>query len=170
MRASDDPRSRAELSDPCAVPRIDTGPAAASGPGVVRDDRSIGQLIKELRDETQALLRKEVKLAQTEISEKVSRVARNVAYIAVGGVILYSALLVLLIAATCAVVLGLRAVDVTPVVYSWLAPLIVGLILAAIGGAMLAKGVNTLRRESMVPEKTVASIQENKEWIEHKIK
>lgn len=162
MRASDNPRDRADLAEPCITPRME---AERMG-----GERSIGDLIKNLRDETQMLLRQEVALAKTEISEKMSKLARNVAYLVIGGVILYTAGLFLLGAVACAIVVGLRAADVEPGVYSWLAPLIVGAVVGIVGIVLVSKAIAALRRESMVPEKTVASIQENKEWIEHKIK
>ena len=163
MRASDNPRDRAAIeAEECITPRMETQ---------MRDsDRSIGQLLKDLRDETQLLLRQEVALAKTEMTEKFIKLARNAAYMVIGGVILYTAALFLLIAAACGVVVGLRAADIEPNVYSWLAPLIVAAVVGILGVVLVMKAINAFRHESMMPEKTMASIQENKEWIEHKMK
>jgi hypothetical protein len=51
----------------------------------------------------------------------------------------------------------------------WLAPLIVGGILAAVGYSLVKKALETLKRESLTPEKTTQSLQENKAWLKEKI-
>jgi len=52
-----------------------------------KDDRSIGELIAELSRETVALVRQEVQLAKAEMSQKASRVGKNVGFLIVGGVV-----------------------------------------------------------------------------------
>jgi len=56
-------------------------------PGERKEDRSIGQLLKELTQESSTLLKQEVNLAKTEMSEKVSRVGTNTAAVGVGGAV-----------------------------------------------------------------------------------
>jgi hypothetical protein len=51
----------------------------------------------------------------------------------------------------------------------WLAPLLVGLVLAAVGYSMIKKARETLRHEGIAPRKTTASLQENKEWLKAKV-
>lgn len=133
-----------------------------------KDERSIGQLLKELTHETSTLLKQEVDLAKTEMSEKASRVGTNLGSVAVGG----SVALLGAIALLLAVVYGLGAIlnnFLSPETASWLAPLIVGGILAAVGYSMIKKALDTLKRESLTPQKTTQSLQENKEWLKQKI-
>jgi hypothetical protein len=134
------------------------------------DSRTLGDLIKELRDETTLLFRQEIALAKSEMSEKTARYVRNIGYLVVGAAVGYLALALLLVAAMFGIIPGLRAAGLGPNIYAWLAPVIIGLIVGIIGYAMIQKGISTLRRESIVPSKTVASLQENKEWIGRKIK
>jgi putative Mn2+ efflux pump MntP len=127
-------------------------------PNERKDDRSIGQLLKELTQETSTLLKQEVDLAKTEMSEKASRV---------GSVALLGAIALLM-----AVIYGLGAIlnnFLSPETASWLAPLIVGAILAAVGYSMIKKALDTLKRESITPQRTTQSLQENKEWLKQKI-
>ena len=49
-----------------------------------KDDRSIGELFSELSRETTALLRQEVQLAKVEMTQKASRVGKNVGFLVVG--------------------------------------------------------------------------------------
>ncbi|HKI02478.1 MAG TPA: phage holin family protein [Thermoanaerobaculia bacterium] len=133
-----------------------------------RDERSIGQLLKELTSETSTLLKQEVDLAKTEMSEKASRVGANLGEVAVGGAVAFLGAIALLLA----VIYGLAAIlnnFVSPETASWLSPLIVGGILAAVGYSLIKKALETLKRESLAPEKTTQSLQENKEWLKQKI-
>lgn len=130
----------------------------------VREERSIGQLLKELRDETTTLLRQEVDLAKTEMSEKASRLGTNLGSLAVGGGVAFLGALALL----AAVVYGLTSLlnqFMSVGVAIWLAPLIVGLALATVGYSLVQKALATLRQESLTPRKTTQTLQENKEWL-----
>jgi preprotein translocase subunit SecF len=133
-----------------------------------KDERSIGQLLKELTHESSTLLKQEVDLAKTEMSEKASRVGANLGEVAVGGAVALLGAIALVLAA----VYGLGAIlnnFLSPETASWLAPLIVGAILAVVGYSMIKKALETLKRESLTPEKTTQSLQENKEWLKQKI-
>ena len=134
----------------------------------VKDDRSIGQLLKELTQESSTLLKQEVNLAKTEMSEKASRVGTNLGHVAVGGAVAFLGAIALLLFA----VYGLTSLldQFLPLgVAVWLAPLIIGAILAGVGYSMIKKSLETLKRESVAPEKTTQSLQENKEWLKEKI-
>lgn len=134
----------------------------------VKDDRSIGQLLKELTHETSTLLKQEVDLAKTEMSEKASRVGTNLGHVAVGGAVAFLGAIALLLFA----VYGLTSLldQFMPLgVAVWLAPLIIGAILAGVGYSMIKKALETLKRESVAPKKTTQSLQENKEWLKEKI-
>ena len=134
----------------------------------VQEDRSIGQLLKELRDETTTLLRQEVDLAKTEMGEKASRVGSNIGSLAMGGAVAFLGALALL----AAVVYGLTSLldqFMSVGVAIWLAPLIVGLVLAAVGYSLVKKALATLRQESLTPRRTTQTLQENKEWLKSRM-
>jgi xanthine/uracil permease len=127
-------------------------------------------LIRDLRDESMTLLRQEVALAKTEISEKVSRVGSNSAQLGVGGAIAYAGLLFLLVAATAGLYAGLVALDLSHMTAGWLAPLIIGAVVGLIGYAMVQKALNVLKNEPLVPERTAESLRDDKEWLERKVR
>jgi hypothetical protein len=52
-----------------------------------REDRSIGELFAELSQKTTTLLRQEIQLAKVEMSQKASRVGKNVGFLLIGGVV-----------------------------------------------------------------------------------
>jgi hypothetical protein len=134
------------------------------------DGRSLTGLVRELRDEAITLVRQEVALAKTEMSEKAARAARNSAYIGAGSFLAYAGLVILLLAAVVGLYLGLVAAGVAHATAGWLSPLIVGGVVALIGYIFVQKGISTLKRETVVPERTVDSIKADKEWMEEKVR
>jgi hypothetical protein len=134
----------------------------------VAEERSLGQILRELRDESSELLRKEVSLAKVEMSEKASRVGANLGSVAVGGAVAFAGALALL----AAVVFGLTSLFekfMSPGVAVWLAPLLVGIVLAFVGYGMIQKALAALKHESITPTQTTESLKENKEWLKARI-
>ena len=134
----------------------------------MREEKSLGQLLKELTGETTTLLKQEVDLAKTEMGEKASRVGTSLGSVAVGGAILFAGALALLFAA----VNGLTEIlaQILPLtVAAWLSPLVLGLVLGLIGYSLVKKALATLKQESVTPRRTTQSLQENKEWLQSKM-
>lgn len=134
----------------------------------VAEERSLGQILRELRDESSHLLHQEVELAKAEMSEKASRVGTNLGAVAVGGAVAFAGALALL----AAVVTGLTSLlskFISPGVAVWVAPLLVGIVLAVIGYGMITKAVEALKRERIAPTKTTQSLKENTEWLKTRI-
>jgi hypothetical protein len=120
------------------------------------DERTLGELFAELSRETGVLIRKEVELARAEMSQKVARAARDMAWIAVGALLVYGGVLVLLAAA----VTGLAG----PAISWGLASLIVAVAVIVLGYVLAQKGMAALRRTDMSPRQTIESLKENAEW------
>lgn len=155
---------------------------SADGPGTVsrdrtsvrvdrstlRDERSIGDLIKELQNESSSLVRKEVELAKSEVAETAQVYAKNAASMAIGGVLLVAALFGVLITINrglTALLTGMVGVDVA----IWLAPLILTVILGIVGWTMVKGALQRIRNQSIVPRRTTATLKEEKQWLKHKI-
>jgi hypothetical protein len=137
-------------------------------PEKITDRPSIGELIKELRDETTTLLRQEVALAKAEMNEKAAKLGRNAGYLGAGGVLAHAGALVLLLGVAALLYHGLVAAGLSHMVSGWLAPLIVGAVVGVIGYAMAQKAISTFKHESLVPEKTLESLKENQQWLQRK--
>ncbi len=135
----------------------------------LRDDRSLGQILRDLRDETSTLLRQEVDLAKTEISEKAATVGSNLGSVAIGGAVAFAGALTLLAALTLGLI-SLMSEFMSRDVAMWLAPLLVGLVLAAVGYSLIKKALEALKQEGIAPKKTTQSLKENKEWLTSKMK
>jgi|SRR5215207_2987639 len=116
---------------------------------------SVGQLFADLSHQMTTLVRQEVRLASTELSQKASRVGREVAILAVGGLVAYAGFLALV--ATAVLLLG-------QVVPWWLAALIVGLVVAGIGYFLVQRAIGALQRTDLAPRQTVETLKEDITW------
>jgi hypothetical protein len=135
------------------------------------EHRPLTELVRELRDETTDLVRSEVKLAKIEISEKVSRIGRNSVYTMIGGAIAQAALVVLMLAAAAGAYVALvEFADFSHETAGWLGPLAVGLLGAIFGYIFIHKGIHAITSESMIPERTVESLRDDKDWAERKVR
>lgn len=125
------------------------------------DERSLGELIAELSRETSALVRHEIELAKTEMSEKAQELAKNVGLLVVGGAVVYAALLF---------VLAALAIGLAEFVSPWLSVLIVGVVVGLIGYFLVQKGLGALRQTNLVPQKTIETLKEDKQWAQQQVK
>jgi len=122
---------------------------------------SFAQLFQESLSSIQEIIRSEVRLAQTELKETAARFGKS-AGVLTGGIVLgLYALGFLLLAGVAALSLALP---------HWLALLIVGVILAAVAGSLVAAGRSGVRQVHPVPEKTVSTVKENVEWAKHQLR
>ena len=120
-----------------------------------KNDRSLGELFSELAQDTSTLVRQEMTLAKTEMSQKASRVGKDVGFLAAGGAVAYAGLLAIL----AAVIILLN--DVMPL---WLAALLVGLVVAAVGYFLVRRGLDALKREDFAPRQTMETLKEDQQW------
>jgi hypothetical protein len=128
---------------------------------------TLGQLLKELSSETQDLLQQEIELAKAEFSEKTARVTRHAISLMVGGLVLYAGFLAIIAAASYGLMelLNERLSNETAI---WLAPLIVGGVVALVGYGLVHQAIVTLKSESLAPRQTIQSIRENTQWFKNR--
>jgi len=123
----------------------------------LRQERSIGELFGQLSQDMTLLVRQEVQLARTEMSEKLSRLAANLISVAAGGFVAYLGGLALV----AAVILALRDLANISLAVS---ALIVGAILAVIGWLMLQRGLKEMKRVDLAPRRTVETLKDDVQW------
>jgi Putative Actinobacterial Holin-X, holin superfamily III len=123
-------------------------------------ERSLGELFSELSQEVSTLFRQEAQLAKVEMSQKASQAGRSVGLVAAGGAVAYAGFLALL----AALILGLAQI-----MAGWLAALIVGLVVAGIGYAVVQKGLSELKNMNLAPEKTLKTLREDGQWLKQQL-
>jgi len=126
----------------------------------VQQQRPLGELFSELASETGTLIRKEVELAKTEMTAKASFAGRNAAAVAAGGAVAFMGAMALL--AGLILALGM-------LIPLWASALLVGAIVAGIGGALVMKGLSSFKRIDPVPRETVRTLQEDKRWAREQL-
>lgn len=132
-------------------------------PPVQKEDRPLGSLLGDLMGDLAELVSKEIQLAKAEIAEKVSQATTGAASLAVGGLVAFAGLLVLLDAA----VYGVAALlDGAPL---WVSALIVGVLVLGVGMALLLRGRSNLKAENLTPRRTVESLRQDAEMIKEQV-
>lgn len=126
-----------------------------------QDDRSLGELFAELAREMSTLVRQEVALAKTEMTQKATRVGMNVAFLVIGGAIAYAGLLAII--AAIIIALGNAMNNM------WAAALLVGLVITGIAAALIMKGLNALKSEDLTPRQTIETLKEDAQWAKNQI-
>lgn len=126
----------------------------------LRQPQTVVGLLRRLLDETSKLFRTELELARAEVSEALSQAKVAAISMASGGAVLFAGFLVLLAAA----VLGLAHF-----VVDWLAALIVGAVVIAIGFIMIQTGKNKLQPSTFKPERTQQALREDKEMVQRRV-
>lgn len=127
---------------------------------IAKEDRSIGELFSELSREIQDLLRQEVELAKIELSQKISRTIKDVAFLAVGAAVAYAAFLALV---------GTVILAIGTAVPLWVSALIVTLILGGVSYTLVQKGLNDLKRQDFKPRRTIETLKEDTRWMKRQM-
>ena len=125
-----------------------------------KDDRSLGELFSELASETGVLIRQEVALAQAEMTQKATRIGKNVGSLAVGGAIGYAGLLAIM----AGIIIGMSYF-----IPAWLAALLVGGIVAVVSYVLVNSALTALRNMDVKPTETVESIKEDAQWLKNQV-
>lgn len=125
------------------------------------EERPVGEIIGELWESTEKLVRQELELALAELDRKVDRIKTDVVMATVGGSVMYAGVL----SVVAAVVLLLsKAVD------PWLAAMIVGLVVSGIGFALIQRGKKDLASADLKPEHTIRSVERSANTFKEAVK
>jgi len=127
---------------------------------LAKEEKSLGDLFSELANETSTLVRQEVALAQTELTQKATRVGKNVGFLAVGGAIGYAGLLCIL----ASLILGLSIF-----IPAWVSALIVGVVVAGIAGFLITSALSALKKTNLAPQQTVETLKEDAQWLKNQM-
>lgn len=115
-----------------------------------KSDATVGQLIGALASDTGALVRQEIRLAATEITETAREAARDVGFVAAGGALLHLG---------CLALVGALIAALTPYLSLWASAGIIGVVFAGLGLAMVQAGITALRRIDPIPSNTLSTLQ-----------
>ena len=122
----------------------------------------IAELMKDLSDQTTALVRKELELAKVELAEKGKKAGVGAGMFGGAGLLGVFAFGAL----TACIVLALATA-----IAAWLAALIVAVVYGAIAAVLALRGKTQVRRATPpIPEQAVDSTKEDVEWVKTRAK
>jgi uncharacterized membrane protein YqjE len=119
-------------------------------------ERPLGELLRQLSEETTRLVRQEIELAKAELTQKGRQAGIGAGLFGAAAAI---GLLALAALTTC-LILALDAV-----MPAWLAALVVAVVYAIIAGVLALQGRNKVKQAvPPVPEQTVETVKEDVQW------
>jgi uncharacterized membrane protein YqjE len=125
-------------------------------------DRSVGELVQELSQQTATLIRQEMRLAQVELQEKGKRAGIGAGMFGGAGLVaLYG------VGAVVAAVIMLVATAIEP----WVSALIVGVVLLATAGILALLGRRQVEQATPPkPERAMESMQHDVEHVKERVR
>ncbi len=133
-------------------------PRTLGDPGDTEDlrDRSLGELLKQLSEQTTRLVHQELELAKAEITQKGKQAGMGAGMFGGAGALGLAALGAL----TACFILALNAV-----MPAWLAALIVAVVYGIIAFVLVKQGQAKIKAAGPpVPEQTIETVKEDVEW------
>jgi hypothetical protein len=119
-------------------------------------DRSLGELLKQLSQETTQLVHQELELAKAELSQKGKQAGAGAGMFGGAGAIGLAALGAL----TACFILALNAI-----MPAWLAALIVAVVYGIVAFVLVKQGQAKIKQATPpVPEQTIETVKEDVEW------
>jgi Putative Actinobacterial Holin-X, holin superfamily III len=125
------------------------------------ESRSIGELLRDLANDSASLVRQEFALARTEVEDKLHQTVTGSFELVIGALLAFAALIVLL----DALVYGLTEAGLE----RWLAALIVGGVVAAMGFLLVRKGQSDLSASRLMPERATANVRKDLEMVREQV-
>jgi putative superfamily III holin-X len=118
----------------------------------------VGELVKQLAEETSTLVRQELELARAEMTQKGKKAGLGLGELGGAGIVALYALGALTACLIAALALAM------PV---WLAALIVAVVYGIIAGVLALIGRRQLKSTSLTPERTQQTVKEDVEWAKN---
>ena len=119
-------------------------------------ERSIGELLKQLSEQTTRLVHQELELAKAELQQKGKEAGAGAGMFGGAGALGLAALGAL----TACFILALNAI-----MPAWLAALIVAVVYGAIAAFLALRGRDKVKQATpLIPEQTIETVKEDVEW------
>jgi membrane protein len=124
-------------------------------------DQPIGDLVKQLSEQTATLVRQEMRLAQAELQEKGKKAGIGAGMFGASGLVAFFGAACLIAAAVLALA---TAVD-----HSWLAAVIVGVVLLAVAGVAALMGKKQIDEATPpAPERAMSSMKRDVDTVKRR--
>ena len=131
-----------------------------TGPQQTGGGLGLGELLGHVATDIQDLVRGEVRLARSELDQKLDRVIMAAIWLIGGALVAFAGLVVILqgVAAALALVLP-----------TWAASLIVGVLIVVVGALLARCGLAMLSLKTLTPVRTASSLQKDARLLKEHI-
>jgi len=132
-------------------------------------DNNFADLLKQLRDDSATLVKAEVALVKTELSEKAAKISAHAVMVIIGGLLAHAALIILLgglglFAAELIVDSGLSRGTAALAGFG-----LVALTAGIIGASVVVSALEALKKQQLIPRKSLESLKADKQLIQNKL-
>lgn len=124
-------------------------------------NESLGDTVMGIVSDVQNVIRGEVQLAKTELKEDATQMGKGAGMIGAGVFFGLIGFMFLMLGVTYFINQWLEM---------WLSALIVGAVLVLIAAILAMVGKSQIQSANLKPEKTIESVKEDKQWVNHQIK
>jgi uncharacterized membrane protein YqjE len=120
----------------------------------------LGELIGNVATDIQELVRGEVRLARSELDQKLDRVIMAAVWLMGGALLAFAGLVVVLQGVAAALALELP---------TWAAAMIVGAVIVVVGALFARSGLAMLSLDTLTPDRTASSLQKDARVVKEHI-
>ncbi len=122
-------------------------------------ERPLSDLVGEISGDVQRLVRDEIRLARVELTQNIRGAIIGVAGIAIAGALAYLGIWYVGLAVFWAIFLAIPG---------WAAALSVAVGFFILAGLAFLVGRSRLRPSELLPEQTIESLEEDREWLQRR--
>ena len=133
------------------------------------ENENLPSLFSRLGDDVMQLFDTKMSLLKVELKEEANAYARGGAMIAIGGVIAAIGFALLNVALAFGIAVLLAGVDISQAARYAIGFLAAGVLYLIVGGIIVSTMKNRLAKQSLVPDRTVAELRKDKQWLKNEI-
>jgi hypothetical protein len=119
---------------------------------------SMSELLQTMGKDVRTFFKQEIKLVKTEMSERISRVARDAIVLGLGNLMAGTGSILMLAGIAFLVAYAFQTTGLNPLLAMFLGFLIIGFLVLAVGAAMSLKGIKALSKDSLAPLRTLHAV------------
>lgn len=133
------------------------------------DTEGLPSLVARLGDDVMQLFDTKLSLLKVEIKEEATEYARDGVMIAVGAIIAAVGFALLNVALAFGISLLLAGTDLSQPAKYAIGFVTAGVLYLAVGGIIIAAMKSRLAKQSLVPDRTVAELRKDKQWLKKEL-
>lgn len=128
--------------------------------GRAQGPHGLGKLLRNIATDFQELLRGEIRLARSELDQKLQQIIMAVIWLLGGALVAFAGLVVVFHGGAAALALALP---------TWAASLIIGVLIVAVGALFARSGLSMLSLKILIPGRIASSLQKDVDLVKEHV-